>query len=56
MPLKVLPKDKPDISDLIAKCDKLLKSVETLYETHRDKNVYDAIITLEQTKDSLNLL
>lgn len=55
MPGKSNLKDAPDVTDLIAKCDILLKSVETLYETHKDKNVYDAIVTLEQTKGSLEL-
>ena len=53
MPQKTITKETPDVSELIAKCDKLLQSVVTLYETNKDKNVYDAIITLEQTKESL---
>lgn len=56
MPQKTITKETPDVSELIAKCDKLLQSVVTLYETNKDKNVYDAIITLEQTKESLQLV
>ena len=52
---KTVTKDTPDISGLIADCEKILQSVEILYETHKSKDVYDAIITLEQTIESLKL-
>ena len=56
MPLKVIPKDTTDVSEIITNCEKLLQSVETLYKTKKDKNVFDAIISLRLTKQSLELL
>ena len=42
-----------DMSDLISKCDDLLKGVQELYDSKSHKELYDTIVDLHQVKRSL---
>jgi len=56
MAQKIVSKITPDALELIEKCDILIQSVNSLYEEHKDKNLYDALVNLHLAKRCIKLV